>query len=63
MEWLVILAVLAGLAALHEVVVLVLARACGAQARRRGVIVIVTGRKRGALAFAGAIAALYVAVC
>jgi membrane-associated protease RseP (regulator of RpoE activity) len=62
MDWLVIVVALAALAAIHELVVFGLARVLGGQPRRRGVIVWLDGRRRAAVAFAGAIAATYVVV-
>ena len=61
--WLVILVVLAALAAIHELVVFGLARVLGARATRRKVYARVSGRKRGAFAFVGAMAAVYLGVC
>jgi membrane-associated protease RseP (regulator of RpoE activity) len=52
---------LAALLAVHELVVYALARAAGAEAKRRVAIVLVRGRRRGALAFAGGAAAGYLA--
>ena len=61
--WLLIPVVLVALAVMHELVVFGLARVLGAQAKRYKVYARLSGHKRGALAFIGAIAAVYVAIC